>query len=239
MSALKIASVTLGELPRVAVAVRDNADLSEIAAAMANGASFVEARIDEFASQEPGYVRDQLERLAPHPIIATIRHHGEGGAWHGPEADRLALYESILPLVHAVDAEIYSREVFAPLAKMVRAARKTVIGSYHDFEGMPSTRKMNALATYGHQRGAHIIKIAAMCRRKDDLAALARFTLVRGEATPLIVIGMGPRGMASRIFFPALGSLLTYTFLGAGTAPGQLTCDDTLKYLSTFFPGFR
>ena len=73
------------------------------------------------------------------------------------------------------------------------------------------------------------------CHDTVALQNLAEFTLAHRHR-PLVTIGMGAAGAASRIFFPALGSLLTYTFLGAPTAPGQLTCEETLHYLTAFYP---
>lgn len=235
---LRIGPLTLGDVPRVAIAVRDNVDRAALDAAFAAGATLVEARIDEYQRHDAGYVKEQLAQLAGLPVLATIRHKREGGQWTRPDAERLSLYESILPHCDAVDAEIYSRGVFPALAAMARAANKTVIGSYHDFEGLPAPRKMLAIGAYGRRNGAQIIKIAAMCRRKGDLAYLTRYMVSAKPGENLIVIGMGEQGAGSRIFLPLLGSLVTYTFLGEATAPGQLTLDDTIQYLSAFCPGF-
>ena len=235
---LHLGPLSLGDVPRVAIAVRDNPDRAALDAAITAGASLVEARIDEYASHDPAYVKDQLEHLRGLPVLATIRHQREGGQWKRPEAERLALYAEILPLCDAVDCEVYSRAVFPSLSALARSAGKLVIGSYHDFESLPSPRKMIAIGAYGRRHGAHIIKIAAMCRRRGDLAYLTRHLVDSKRSEPLIIIGMGEHGAASRVFLPLLGSLITYTFLGQATAPGQLTLDDTLKYLSTFHPGF-
>lgn len=235
---LRLGALTLGDVPRVAIAVRDNVDRAALDAAMAAGASIVEARIDEYENHDTAYVKDQLAQLAGLPVLATIRHKREGGQWGRPESERLALYSEILPLCDAVDAEIYSRSLFPELAAIAKAAHKTVIGSYHDFQGLPSPRKMIAIGDYGRRSGAQIIKIAAMCRRKGDLAYLTRYMVSAKPGENLIIIGMGEQGAGSRIFLPLLGSLITYTFLGEATAPGQLTLDETLQYLSAFCPGF-
>jgi 3-dehydroquinate dehydratase I len=80
-----------------------------------------------------------------------------------------------------------------------------------------------------------IVKVAARCNVPEDLQRLAAFTLAHREEG-IIVVGMGPYGLSSRVFFPALGSLITYTFHGVPTAPGQLNCHDTLTYLNDFYP---
>ena len=72
-----------------------------------------------------------------------------------------------------------------------------------------------------------IIKIAAHCASRADLRLLAQVLLDHPEKK-MIVLGMGPVGAPSRFLFPALGSLLTYTFLGEPTAPGQFSLEQTL-----------
>jgi 3-dehydroquinate dehydratase-1 len=42
---------------------------------------------------------------------------------------------------------------------------------------------------------------------------------------------MGDAGVASRVLFPALGSLLTYASAGTQTAPGQLDLDEAVALL--------
>lgn len=234
----RIGGVQLGERPHVVVAVRDGVDRAALEAALAQGASVIELRVDEFARHDKDYVCAEFQRLAGLPLLATIRHRREGGGWSRPESERLALYTALLPLCDAVDAEIYSGTLFPQLATLARAAGKTLIGSYHDFDGMPSLRRMTGIVTYGVKRGAHVVKLAAMCRRKHDLDTLTRLLLAHTADTSMVVIGMGEQGAASRVFLPLLGSQLTYTFLGDATAPGQLTLGETLKYLSAFCPGF-
>ncbi|HEY5595278.1 MAG TPA: type I 3-dehydroquinate dehydratase, partial [Nitrospiria bacterium] len=55
----------------------------------------------------------------------------------------------------------------------------------------------------------------------------------------IIVIAMGVEGALSRVFFPALGSLLTYAYLGQPTAPGQLGYKELFELLKKFYPKFN
>src|SRR5690606_33450116 len=116
-----------------------------------------------------------------------------------------------------------------------RKAGVTSIASYHHFSVCPSVQRLQELADRSMDLGADVVKIAATCASPEELRRLARFTLDQADRG-VIVIGMGAWAAASRIFFPALGSLLTYTFLGMPTAPGQLNCDDTIHYLSALYP---
>jgi 3-dehydroquinate dehydratase-1 len=65
--------------------------------------------------------------------------------------------------------------------------------------------------------------------------SLARL-LVSTEDIGLIAIGMGDRAVATRLLFPALGSLLTYAHAGAATAPGQIPLDEMQSLLRRLFP---
>jgi 3-dehydroquinate dehydratase-1 len=66
---------------------------------------------------------------------------------------------------------------------------------------------------------------------------LASLTL-SNRSIGVITIGMGAHGALSRVLFPALGSLMTYTFIGVPTAPGQLELEDTCRLLRTFYPNY-
>ena len=52
----------------------------------------------------------------------------------------------------------------------------------------------------------------------------------------MIVIGMGDRAVATRVLFPALGSLLTYAHAGDATAPGQIPLAEMTALLARLFP---
>ena len=227
---LKLGDLPLGDRPRVAVAIRDGVRREDVDAVLADGADVLELRIDQFASRDGNHVVDEIGRFSGIPLLGTIRNPAEGGAWAGSEGDRAALFVQILPHVDALDIELSAREIREEVISAARSAGKLVIGSYHDFDSTPSYEALAATAEDGNAAGVHIVKIGATCQDNGDLRRLARFTL-EYAAQGLITIGMGPAGLPSRVLFPALGSLLTYTFLGEPTAPGQLNCGQLLAYL--------
>jgi 3-dehydroquinate dehydratase-1 len=233
---IQIGTVTLGEAPRVVVALGEGVPRADVDAALAAGAHLVELRIDQFSSRDPEAVLRETARFRDLPLLATIRAAHEGGAWRRTDAERLALYRALLPQVDAVDVELSSRDIAAPLVEAAQATGKVTLGSYHNFQATPSWEALAAIAGEGKALGVDILKVACCCNTAEDLRVLARFTL-EYRTRNVVSIGMGPAGMLSRVFFPALGSLLTYTFLGAPTAPGQLNCEDTMKYLLAFYPG--
>jgi len=235
---LRVGNVPLDGSPRIALAIRDAADRAQIDALMAAGVDILELRIDQFSSFDPDYVLNEVKRFSGLPTLATIRMAQEGGAWDRPAEERLALYRAVLPEVQAVDIELAAGDTLKALVPEAQAAGKTVMGSFHDFHATPSLETLLSLFVRGRQLGVDVLKVAAFCNSPADLQRLARFTILHAGDS-VIVIGMGEHGAPSRILFPALGSRLTYTFLGEPTAPGQLNCDATIQYLSAIFPGFK
>jgi len=230
---LQIGTITLGAQPRAAIAIQDAVDPASIHAA--GGGVVVELRLDALTDQTPSAFREFARRYTDFPLLATIRRREEGGGWRGSELERLAAYEAVLPHVQAVDVEIGAEDIAPAVINAARTQDKLSIGSFHDFTAMPEDSFLEAVNARGRALGADIVKVAARCNCRSDLQRLAAFTLAHRHEN-IITIGMGPHGLVSRVFFPALGSLLTYTFLGEPTAPGQLNCRDTLKYLDDFYP---
>jgi 3-dehydroquinate dehydratase-1 len=230
---LQIGPIILGERPRAAIAIQDAVDPASIRAA--GEGVVVELRLDALPEQTPEALREFALRYACFPLLATIRRREEGGGWRGSEPERLAAYEAVLPVVQAVDVEIGAEDIAPAIFHAARAQGRLSIGSFHDFSATPDDSRLEAVHAQGRALGADIVKVAARCNCRGDVQRLAAFTLAHRHEN-IITIGMGPHGLVSRIFFPALGSLLTYTFVGEPTAPGQLNCRDTLKYLDDFYP---
>lgn len=86
-------------------------------------------------------------------------------------------------------------------------------------------------------QGADFVKLSVMATSTDDLRALARFTLENADQG-LIVIAMGAHGSPYRVFFPALGSRLTYAFMSHPVS-AQLPFDLTFEELRRFYPEFN
>ena len=230
---LQIGSIALGVRPRAAIAIQDTVDPAAIRAAGDN--VVVELRLDALPEQTPEAFREFARRYSGLPLLATIRRREEGGGWKGDEAQRLACYEAIIPEVHAIDVEIGADAIAEVVVHAARKQGRLAIGSFHDFSETPIDGRLEEIHAQGRALGFDIVKVATRCNSRDDVQRLAGFTLAHRHEN-VIAIGMGPHGLVSRIFFPALGSLLTYTFLGEPAAPGQLNCKDTLKYLDDFYP---
>ncbi|HVG23829.1 MAG TPA: type I 3-dehydroquinate dehydratase [Thermoanaerobaculia bacterium] len=93
--------------------------------------------------------------------------------------------------------------------------------SHHDYEGM---RDVEEIMRGMWSRGCAQTKLAATPRtfaENERLLAL----LGRAETGPTTVIGMGERGLYSRILAPFLGSELAFVAASNVAAPGQLTLE--------------
>ncbi|HPU96749.1 MAG TPA: type I 3-dehydroquinate dehydratase [Candidatus Hydrogenedentes bacterium] len=229
MTAISVGSCKLGDRPRVAAALSDAIELSAIDQALSEGVDFLEVRADLFPRQDVTFIAEYLNRLRPRPVLLTIRHAAEGGRWSGDETSRLDWYARLLPMADAVDVEIRS-DIAARVADLARQQGKPVIGSFHDFQATPDRADLDRLAEDFSRGGMDILKVAAWCRDSRDLRRLAAF-LCDWEGLPMIVLGMGPAGRPGRLLFPFLGSLVTYTYLGTASAPGQLNHRELVELL--------
>jgi len=226
---LAIGSLVLGTKPRIAVPFTDRATRPEVGEALAGGLDVAELRVDLYGSFAAEHVLATLPTFAGVPTLATVRHADEGGGFRGTEAERLALYRALVPRVDAIDVEVAS-EIGRPAIAAARDAGKLAIASFHDFAKTPEPGALDDVVARGRSLGADVVKIAAAVAGPADLRVLARLLLAH-EDTGLIVIGMGARGIASRVFFPLLGSLLTYASTGTRTAPGQLALGELVELL--------
>jgi len=233
-SALRIGSVELGARPRVAVPFGDAVTRAEVLSLVEQGLDVAELRVDHFARVDAAALLARFDVFAGVPRLATIRSAAEGGGWKGSEADRLALFRALLPRVDAVDVEIAS-EIARDVVRDAQCAGKLAIASFHDFAKTPSAGALADVIARGRALGADVVKIATAVADREDLRSLARL-LVDPPDIGLIAIGMGDAAIATRVLFPALGSLLTYAHAGIVTAPGQIPLIEMQQLLRRLFP---
>jgi len=227
---LRIGPLALGAASVVAVPFDDSPTRDAIEALRGRGLDLAELRIDSFAARDAGSVGAVAARFAGVPTLATIRIAAEGGGWTASEAERTKLFLALLGGVDAVDVELAAREVLAEVGPAARSAGRLVIASHHDFAATPPAAALADVVARAAAAGADVVKIAALVRGPDDVRALAR-VLLEPAAIGRIVIGMGDAGLATRVLFPALGSLVTYAHVGRATAPGQLPLDELVALL--------
>ncbi|MGW0363485.1 type I 3-dehydroquinate dehydratase [Streptomyces sp. NPDC002990] len=227
------------EIPLVAVSFRDNDSERLASEAKAAGIDIAELRIDRFAQTDAEHVLEQIRTFHSLPVLATVRSAQEGGDWNGTEEERLELFRAMAPHVEALDIELSSRGILADVIAAAKQHDTVAIVSYHNFEHTPSTEELEAVIDDAKTAGADIVKVSTMVTSESDVKRLASLLLNADADTELIVIAMGPTGAVSRIFFPALGSRVTYSFIGSSSAPGQLDFPETFALLRKFYPKFN
>lgn len=146
------------------------------------------------------------------------------------EKHRAVLYEALMPFADLVDIEL-SSGIRKSVVNFAKRAKKRVIISHHDFESTPGDKKLNKIVESARSSGGDIVKIASMVNSRDDLRRLAGLL---SHERGLIVIGMGQLGKPSRVFFPMLGSLVTYCPVTRSTAPGQMSLKETRSELRRY-----
>jgi 3-dehydroquinate dehydratase / shikimate dehydrogenase len=152
------------------------------------------------------------------PIIATCRASWEGGRFAGSEAERLAVLTRALELgADYVDLEW---KAAAALQAWPAEARRRVVLSHHDFDGVPAD--LDARVRDMRRHGTGLVKVAVAATRLRDalpVIALGRASAAAGDRT--VVIAMGMPGVVTRVLPEHVGSAWTYG--GNGVAPGQVS----------------
>lgn len=228
----------MGGVPRVVGVLSLPLTMDRLASGFRPACDILELRVDLLGAGLPDWLQRATELEAEgRPVLITIRHAREGGHWFGTDEDRLDLYTRLLPFVSAVDFEIRSPGL-AELVRRARAAGKPVIGSFHDFHGLPSRASLEQVIREGREAGADIIKIAAVTQTEADLLLLES-VLDSHRGSPLCLLGMGPRGAESRTRLPARGSCLSYGYVDEANAPGQLSCAELVEHFTRHVAGYR
>ncbi len=154
----------------------------------------------------------------PIPLIATCR---DVPFLH---EKRLAiLQQAITSGASYVDIEIESEPAYREaLVKTARENNCTIIISYHNFKETPSAEELSDIVLQAKKFNADIVKIACMVNAAED-----NYTLLQLYPTELLLvaIGMGDKGMISRVMAPVLGAPFTFASPDKGipTAPGQIS----------------
>lgn len=220
--------------PKVAAVITGGIKSPEIKKAASLGADLLEIRVDTFAGLDDGRLLASFEKLKKFsglPILLTIRSMREGGQAELPDNLRAGLFESLIPFADLVDIELSSGRILKTVVDSAKKNKKRVIVSHHDFKATPGEKKLRKITELARQAGADIVKIASMVNSPGDLSRLCAFLC---SESSMAVIGMGSLGRASRVFFPMIGSLITYGSTTKSTAPGQMTLKELRGELSRY-----
>jgi 3-dehydroquinate dehydratase-1 len=234
----KLSKLLGTNVPLIAVGFGDSVSAHSIAEAVKAGLDVAELRVDLYSSFDEKHVVSEIKKFHQFPTVGTIRIKDEGGAWDLSEKERLALFKRIIKHVDSIDIELASKEIISEVIDAAHAAKKLVFISYHNFEKTPSLKELNAIALKAKHLGADVLKVATHAKSQTDIQTLASFTISNSEMQ-LVTIAMGDKGVVSRVFFPAIGSKITYAYSGKLTAPGQLRFEHMFDLMRTMYPDFN
>lgn len=233
----KINSLESGA-PLITAVIVGRIEKRSIIKALKAGADMLEIRVDTFAGRAPEALAQGIKRLKGYegaektPLILTCRAKAEGGVHEVSPKEKRQIFHTLIPLVHYIDIELSKSTTFKNIITEAKEAGVGVIISYHDFKGTPATARLEGLIKKGMALG-DIVKIAATVNSTAELKRLAKPLLNHRR---LIIIGMGPLGAASRVFFPLLGSLTTYGSITQSSAPGQMPVAELREALRKYGP---
>lgn len=221
----------------------------EIAALDAHPLDLVEWRIDPLlgaledlatAATAIESAWEQAVSQSPVPVLATIRTSAEGGNADVEDGDYVRLVALLARFADAVDVEI-ARTGARALILRAHEAGAAVVASFHDFNETPPDDALGALYTDMADAGADVLKVACRVTTAEEAVQVlsAQIAAHRAHHRPVIGIGMGDAGTLTRIGGSVLFSAATFATIGASSAPGQFTVEETRTILDLVERGLR
>lgn len=210
-------------LSRIACTVADRLD-DVVERARSAGCRIVELRLDKTGLDG---AREAVEALAGDGVrvIVTLREAREGGSYTGGWESKLGVYRSLLEAgAWLVDVE-YSHPEFT---RFTSELGDRVLASAHYYRFTPASDILYSTVGDMLRSGAGIAKIAAAVEAPEDNWRL--ITLNSWRPGRIVSIGMGRRGLVSRLLAPLAGAPFTYAHLGEAAAPGQPSVQEVLEY---------
>lgn len=224
---VSIGSCVLGKYPKVVAIVDRFVAVDELLSLKKSGVDLLEVRIDLINASFDKIMEylHSVKDVTGLPMIGTIRENER------TVKNRVSMFGEIVSVVDAIDVELGS-----PVSDTIlsNAKNATIIISEHDYQKTPSDDKLRDMITRACAQGADIVKLAVMSNSRGDVQRLLKVTQ---ECTaPIVSIGMGPIGTATRVFAPLYGSLFTFGFVGDVVAPGQLPILKLIEEIRLYYP---
>ena len=196
-------------------ALNDNKDCVDIC----------ELRLDLLSPSEVCKAAD-FPSMVDIPVILTLRRVSDGGTCTLQEKARRSLLIETMKNGGFSYVDIEDDVKKSDVEEAAHSLGMKVIRSYHDFEGVPADifSRVHSLASRGD-----VAKIAVTPHSTADVMTLFRIN-EELKSVPKIIIGMGEWGVATRILYKKMGSILTFGSNGKAVAPGMISARE-LKYL--------
>ena len=189
-------------------ALNDNKDCVDIC----------ELRLDLLSPSEVAKAAD-FPSMVDIPVILTLRRVSDGGKCTLQEKARRSLLIDTMKNGGFSYVDIEDDVKKSDVEEAAHSLGMKVIRSYHDFEGVPADifSRVHSLASRGD-----VAKIAVTPHNTADVMTLFRINEELKDV-PKIIIGMGEWGVATRILYKKMGSILTFGSNGKAVAPGMIS----------------
>ena len=184
-----------------------------------------ELRLDLLSSSEVPKAAD-FPSMVDIPVILTLRRVSDGGKCTLQEKARRSLLIETMKNGGFSYVDIEDDVKKSDVEEAAHSLGMKVIRSYHDFDGVPADifSRVHSLASRGD-----VAKIAVTPHNTADVMTLFRINEELKDV-PKIIIGMGEWGVATRILYKKMGSILTFGSNGKAVAPGMISARE-LKLL--------
>lgn len=177
------------------------------------------------------------------PLMFTLRSKEEGGLASISEKDYLRLNTKVSEsgLVDIVDVELEKGpRLIGELISIAQKKGVFLLLSKHIFKQMP--RKAEIISDLCKMQGytVDMVKIALMVEDERDLLNLLDVSLSMKDEyadRPFTIIGMGEKGMLSRVSGEIFGSSLTFAKGLEASAPGQIDASKVRRVMDIISDG--
>lgn len=234
---IQLGTTSLNSIPRIAVSITDEESNEQI---ISKHIDVLEVRIDQFKDYGVEYVRRNIEERTKIniPIILTIRNdESEGGRTDISDQHKYELFKAVVSSVDAIDIELKS-PIVSKVVDLAKKNQKKVIISSHNFVETPNDAELEKILEGAKSEGADIVKMAMYANSAEDVKSFMAFTL-KHKDEDIITMSLGSIGSISRLTFLAAGSLLTYSYIGKQSAPGQLPLHRLQDDLRVYYPAYN
>ena len=165
-----------------------------------------------------------LKRL---PYIFTFRTAEENGNRLITPEDYIELLSNVAQsgFVDIIDVQMFFHGVSEECVKRIHAARRYVMGTYHEFTMTPPKNEIIDRMISMQKMGADIITVAVMPQSKSDVLTLMTASNEMYEKyadRPIVAISMSPLGVVSRLACEMIGSSMTFGSISDTSASGQI-----------------
>ena len=235
---IKLGDAILNGAPRIVASVTD---MESNQAIVSKHIDILEVRVDQFENIKLDHIKGNiLQRSKTEiPIILTVRNDEAEGGGHEHISDdfKYEIFKTVISMVHAVDIELNS-PIMSKVVDLAREQKKLVIISSHNVNETESNEKLEEILQKAKSHKADVVKMAMQANSLDDVRRFMTFTLKHKDDN-VVTMSLGSVGSVSRLTFPSVGSLLTYSYIGKQSAPGQISIFRLQDDLRFYYPEYN